>query len=218
MAQSNNNTSEQKNFDTSTDAGAEDTFSTFADRLQSYRSTSNALLQAMRVAGSSDALQSAASGFEAKSTAETLAKLSGNFSEITDIIKKAASPQLAATMALQASGEISRQQKALFELQKSMIPSSGTLAAAARLAAAGERTQKMLEWMNNPSDVKSLIASLHKISLPEGGFATTKTSAFQSAAEYVLSAQKLVGTGLVGLMNNVENLSSATPTTDKEAQ
>jgi hypothetical protein len=214
MAQSNNNTSEQNNFDSST----ENTSSTFADRLQSYRSTSNALLQAVRVAGSSDALQRAASGFEAKSTAETLAKLSGNFSEITDTIKKAASPQLAATMALQASGEISQQQKALFELQKRIIPSSGTLAAAARLAAAGERTHKMLEWMNNPSDVKSLIDSLHKMSSMEDIFPTPKTSAFQSAAEHIFSAQKLIGDGLVGLMNNVENLSSSTSATKEEAQ
>jgi hypothetical protein len=193
MAHSNENTSEQRDFENETSTGEENVSSVFDDMLRSYRSASEALRLAVQSARSSDAVQRAAGLSTANSAAEQIAKHHQSLTGISDSIKKLEPPQLA-PLALKASAEISQQLKATFELQKSIIPSSGTIAAAARLASASTITHRMIEALaSNEHD--SLSALLYDLPTT----APIETDVFdvtKQSLEYVTAAQKYMGIGL----------------------
>ncbi len=216
MAHSRDNITEQNSAAESVNSDSAAIADAFATMLQSYRQTSEQFRQVAQEQAVSDTMQRAANSL-GTSTTEALTKMSGSLSEMTETIKKVASPQIASQMALQASAEIMKHQHSLLDLQRAVIPSSGTIAAASRLVATSERTQKMIEWLSGSNEITQLAESLKKMSTPVDIPTLPKISALQSISEHLLSAQKLMGTAIIGLVKNHHNLS---PTTDpsEEAQ
>jgi hypothetical protein len=217
MADSNENTSEQRDFENDANADGENTYSAFDDMLKSYRIAGEAFRFGIQGANTSNPLQRAANPLGSNSVAEAFAKVSRNLAGISDEMKKLSPPQLT-PIALKVSAELSQQQQAIFELQKKVIPSSATIAAAARLVATGEKTQKMLEWLNNPTGVSDLLETLNTISQMNSVSAASRISALHAVSENMLSAQKFMGAGLAGLVNTLNNTSSMSLKSDEETE
>ncbi len=203
MAHSRDNITEQNSAAESVNSDSAAIADAFATMLQSYRQTSEQFRQVAQEQAVSDAMQRAANSL-GTSTTEALTKMSGSLSEMTETIKKVASPQIASQMALQASAEIMKHQHSLLDLQRAVIPSSGTIAAASRLASASTITHKMIEALASSEHI-SLSALLYDIptNSPTG---TDLLDVTKQSLEYVATAQKYMGIGLSRFIQQTTSL------------